>query len=526
MFGYSKIKIGIICAIVALGVFFAAPNFMPKAMYESLPEKMRNWYHPVTLGLDLQGGSYLLMEVDTDTLVKEKLEALANDMRPALRKSKIYGKVSVVDNALTFKCTNAAQIADARDLIRKLDKETPLDITVQDTTLRVSYSEKALQAFERQAVEQSMDIVRRRIDELGTKEPQIQQQGTDRIVIQLPGVQDPSEIKALLGKTAKMSLHLEDAETTPQAAQMGKLSPDSMLVNGDETGYIVVKRAAVVGGESLESAKLSYDENNAPAVAFSFKSAGADRFANATGENIGRRLAIILDGKVISAPMINSRIPGGKGIITGNFTVQSAKDLALLLRSGALPAPLVVAEERVVGPGLGEDSIRDGALACWIGLAAVFIFMVVVYGFFGIVADLTLLANGVLLLALLSLLGATLTLPGLAGIALTIGMAVDANILILERMKEEMMHGITVPAEVLKRGFAGSFSAILDGQLTTLFAALFLFWLGSGPVRGFGVTLGLGLATSLFAAIFVNKIILIAWMHLRKPKKIEIGSIL
>lgn len=521
MFGYSKFKIGAICLVLILGVVFCIPNFMSKDTYNRLPESVRSWYHPVTLGLDLQGGSYLLMEVDTNSLVKEKLEALADVVRPALREDKIYAKLSVEDDLLQVKLVNAAQMADARELIRK-QENVPLDIEADGSTLKVSYSEKALEKMKRQAVDQSIDIVRRRIDELGTKEPQIQRQGIDRIVIQLPGVQDPSEIKALLGKTAKMTFHLVDEETSPQAAQMGKLSPDSMLMTGEETGYIVLKRSVVVGGESLQDARQSFDENGGVAVSFSFKKAGAKKFAKATSENVGRRLAIVLDNKVISAPVINTPITGGSGVITGRFDVQSANDLALMLRSGALPAPLIVAEERVVGPGLGEDSIKAGRMACLIGLAAVFIFMLVVYGYMGIVADLTLLANGILLFAALSLLGATLTLPGLAGIALTIGMAVDANILILERMKEEMMHGITVPVEVLKRGFAGSFSAILDGQLTTLFAALFLFWLGSGPVRGFGVTLGLGLATSLFAAIFVNKLILMAWIAVKKPKKINL----
>ncbi len=525
MFGYSKIKIGVISAVVALGVFFALPNFMPQDMYRSLPKQMQSWYHPVTLGLDLQGGSYLLMEVDTQDLVREKLESLSDLTRSALREEKIrFSGLSVVDGRMQVKILNGADVMEARDVIRKQDT-VALDIMAEGNTLFVAYTAEALDQMKKQAVEQSIDIVRRRIDELGTKEPQIQQQGIDRIVIQLPGVQDPSEIKALMGKTAKMTFHLVDEETTPQAAQMGKLSPDSMLVTGDETGYIVLKRSVVVGGESLEDARQTYDETGAPAVSFSFKSMGAKKFANATRENVGRRLAIVLDGKVISAPSINTPITGGKGVITGNFTVQSANDLALLLRSGALPAPLIVAEERVVGPGLGEDSIKAGTTACLIGLIAVFVFMIVVYGFFGIIADITLVVNGILLLAVLSLLGATLTLPGLAGIALTIGMAVDANILIFERMKEEKAAGITVPVEVMKRGFAGSFSAILDGQLTTLFAALFLFWLGSGPVRGFGVTLGLGLATTMFAAIFVNKLLLMAWVAVKKPKQIDLEGV-
>ena len=521
MFGYSKIKISVICFVLLIASFFALPNFLPKDMYNQVPSSMRSWWKPVTLGLDLQGGSYLVMEVDTSTLVHEKLESLADLTRSALREGKVrFSGLNISDEMMTIKILNAAQLNDAREIIRK-QESVGLDISADASILTVHYTDDALSVLKNQAVQQSLEIVRKRIDELGTKEPLIQQQGDDRIVIQLPGVQDPAEIKALMGKTAKMTFHLVDEETSPQLAQMGKLSPDSMLVSGEETGYLVLKRAVVVGGESLDDARGTYDEQGRPAVSFSFKSAGAKKFGNVTRDNVGRRLAIVLDGKVISAPTINSPITGGKGIITGNFTVQAANDLALLLRSGALPAPLLVVEERVVGAGLGEDSIKAGTTACWIGLAIVFGFMIIVYGWFGVVADLVLLANGVLLLALLSALGATLTLPGLAGIALTVGMAVDANIIIFERMKEEQMHGVTVPKDILVRGFEGSFSAIFDGQLTTLFAALFLFCLGSGPVRGFGVTLGLGLMTTLFAAIFVSKVILIAWMNVKNPKEIK-----
>ncbi len=521
MFGYSKIRVVIVGIVLAVGLFFALPNFLPKEMYNQVPSSVKSWWKPVTLGLDLQGGSYLVMEVDTNTLIHEKLESLADLTRSALREGKIrFSGLKTENDTMTVKVLNAAQLNEAREIIRK-QESVGLDISAEGTTLSVKYTADALSALKNQAVQQSLEIVRKRIDELGTKEPLIQQQGEDRIVIQLPGVQDPAEIKALMGKTAKMTFHLVDEETTPQMAQMGKISADSMLMTGEDTGYIVLKRSVVVGGESLEDSRGTYDENGRPAVSFSFKSAGAKKFGNATRDNVGRRLAIVLDGKVISAPTINSPITGGKGIITGNFTVQTANDLALLLRSGALPAPLLVAEERVVGAGLGEDSIKAGTTACWIGLALVFAFMIIVYGWFGVVADLVLIANGIMLLALLSLLGATLTLPGLAGIALTVGMAVDANIIIFERMKEEQMHGITVPKDVLTRGFAGSFSAILDGQLTTLFAALFLFWLGSGPVRGFGVTLGLGLASTMFAAICVSKLILMAWMNVKNPKEIK-----
>ncbi len=522
MFGYSKLKIAIVCATVFLGVLFAVPNFLPNSTLNALPKSVKTWFKPITLGLDLQGGSYLLMEVDTDDLLKERLTTLSDLTRSELRRNKIlFSGLHVQNGQMSVRILNASNTAQAREIIRKIEPSL-LTVETQDTTLTVSYTEKALQEMKRKAVEQSVEIVRKRIDELGTKEPQIQQQGEGRIVIQLPGVQDPSEIKALLGKTAKMTFHLVDEETSPQAAQMGKLSPDSMLVSGDETGYIVLKRRVVVSGAQLDDAKGSYDEYGSPAVSFSFKAAGAKEFANVTRENVGRRLAIVLDGKVLSAPTINVPITGGQGIITGNFSMQSANDLALMLRAGALPAPLTVVEERVVGPGLGEDSIKAGTGACLIGLAFIFVFMLIVYGSFGIIADITLLVNGILLLALLSLLDATLTLPGVAGIALTLAMAVDANILIMERMKEEIHHGIKNPQEVIKRGFAGSFSAIFDGQLTTLFAALFLFMLGSGSVRGFGITLGLGLATTMYAAIIVNKVIFMIWYNIKRPKTINI----
>ncbi len=522
MFGYSKIKIWTVVVTVVLGILFSIPNFLPQSTLSKMPKNVQEWFKPITLGLDLQGGSYLLMEVDTNDLLKERLTTLADLTRSELRRAKVrFAGLSVADNQMSVRILNAGDLNTAKEVIRKIEP-TLLTIENMESTLNVSYTEKALEEMKRKAVEQSVEIVRRRIDELGTKEPQIQQQGLDRIVIQLPGVQDPSEIKALLGKTAKMTFHLVDEETTPQAAQMGKLSPDSMLMTGDETGYIVLKRRVVVSGAQLDGAKGSYDENGAPAVSFSFKAAGAKEFANVTRENVGRRLAIVLDGKVLSAPTINSPITGGQGIITGNFSMQSANDLALMLRAGALPAPLIVVEERVVGPGLGEDSIKAGTGACLIGLAFIFVFMLIVYGSFGIIADITLLVNGILLLALLSLLNATLTLPGVAGIALTLAMAVDANILIMERMKEEIHHGIKNPQEVIKRGFAGSFSAIFDGQLTTLFAALFLFMLGSGSVRGFGITLGLGLATTMYAAIVVNKVIFMIWYNIKKPKTMNI----
>lgn len=521
MFGYSKVKSWTVIITMIIGIVFALPNFLPDSVLKSTPKSMQSWFKPITLGLDLQGGSYLLMEVDTNDLVKEKLNGLADLTRSGLRESNIrFSGLRVDDGMLVFKVLNAGDLNAAKEAVRK-QENLPLHIESDGTGVMASYTEEAIETMKRQAVTQSVDIVRRRIDELGTKEPQIQQQGSDRIVIQLPGVQDPSEIKDLMGKTAKLSFHLVDESTNAMMAQMGKISADSMLVNGDETGPIVLKRSVVVGGESLEDSRGTYDEKGNPAVSFSFKATGAKKFANATRENVGGRLAIVLDGKVISAPTINSPITGGQGIITGNFTVAAANDLSLLLRSGALPAPLTVMEERVVGPGLGEDSIQAGTFACVAGLLFVFVFMVLVYGAVGIFADIALVANAVLLIALLGIFDATLTLPGLAGIALTIAMAVDSNILVFERMKEEVARGVTHPAEIINRGFNGAFSAILDGQLTTFFAALFLFWLGTGPVRGFGITLGLGLATTMFTALLVTRMLMMAWVYYRKPKTIK-----
>jgi len=523
MFGYSKIKAWFVIGVMVWGIIFAIPTFIPRAVFSDFPPKVQEWFKPVTLGLDLQGGSYLLMQVNTAELVKEKLTSLGELTRASLRSERIrFSGLTVQEDTLSFRVLETKDVSKVREIVRK-QESVPLLIDTHENEITVKYTDVAIEELERQAVNQSLEIVRRRIDELGTKEPQIQQQGANRIVIQLAGVQDPAEVKEMMGKTAKMTFHLVDEDTSLAEAQMGKLPLDSMIVSGDETGPIVLKRSPVVSGADLESAKGGYGEQGAPVVEFSFKSTGAKKFALATRENVGRRLAIVLDGEVISAPVINSPITGGKGIISGNFTVQSANDLALLLRSGALPAPLEVVEERVVGPGLGEDSIKAGTSACVIGIMIVAVVMILLYGWtFGMVANVALLGNGILLMALLNVLNATLTLPGMAGIALTIGMAVDANIIIFERMKEEKRKGVSHPKEVIERGFEGSSSAIMDGQLTTLFAALFLFWLGSGPVRGFGVTLGLGLLTTLFTAVFMTKFLLLIWYTVTKPKEIKL----
>jgi protein-export membrane protein SecD len=345
--------------------------------------------------------------------------------------------------------------------------------------------------------------------------------------VQLPGIDNPEHVKELLGKTAKLTFQLVDLSVTPEDARRGRLpAGDEVLPAADDSrgrggeGAYVVRKRAVITGENLVDAQPTF-QNNEPVVNFKFDSVGARRFGDVTRENVGKPFAIVLDGHVISAPVIREPILGGSGIISGSFTVQSANDLALLLRAGALPAPLVILEERTVGPDLGADSIHAGALSCLIGVALVIVFMIVFYGLFGIFADIALFFNLCLMLACLSLLGATLTLPGIAGIALTMGMAVDANVLIYERIREEVRSGRSMLSS-LDAGFKRAFGTILDSHITTLVAGALLFWLGSGPVKGFAVTLSIGVLTSLFSAILVTRLLIVTWLQRRRPKAVPI----
>lgn len=520
---FARWKIIAILAVVLFGVIFALPNLLGRDRAESvLPE----WLQPVTLGLDLQGGSHLLLEVEVEAVIKEQLEALVDEARSVLRKERIrYADLGIEGRSVSLRVLDAGQRERARELLAEIDT----DAGVQprgDEELVLRYTEEALTKRRNQAVNQSIEIVRRRVDELGTREPTIQRQGEQRILVQLPGVDDPERIKSLLGKTAKLSFHLVDHSVSPLEAQGGRVPPGSRLMPAAQQGnptqpdFYVVKRRVEVGGDALVDAQPSFQDNQ-PVVSFRFNSAGGKRFGDATKENVGRQLAILLDGKVISAPVIREAILGGNGIISGGFSVQEAQDLALLLRAGALPAPLVILEERTVGPGLGADSIRAGATASVVGLVLVAAFMVIGYGLFGLFANLALVLNLTMLLGALSALGATLTLPGIAGIVLTLGMAVDANVLIFERMREERRLGRSV-INAMDAGFKRAFTTILDSNITTLLAALLLFQFGSGPVRGFAVTLSLGLLTSMFTAIMLTRLIIALWVRRAKPQALPI----
>lgn len=503
-----------VLAICALGIFYTVPNFVKDAK-TTLP----SWWQPVNLGLDLQGGSSLLLEVDLTTALKDRMQNLEDSARSSLRDARIrYQKIDSDANGLRIKIENANARNKAIQPLRKMDEG--LAVTSEGDVLVINYDEMALNEIRRKLVDQSIEIVRKRIDEYGTNEPIIQSQGYGRILVQLPGIQNPEEVKALLGRTAKMTFHLVDSKTTVTEARRGKLSNKSRIIRGVEGEQYVIVRKPAVGGETLTDASVSF-QDGAPAVSFKFNNLGAKKFGEVTKNNIGEQLAIVLDNEVISAPTIQSAITGGSGVITGNYSSESAQELALLLRSGALPAPLNILEERTVGAGLGADSIKAGVFASIIGFIGVVIFLLLAYGLFGLFTVIAVFLNLFLMLGSLSLLGATLTLPGIAGIILTIGMAVDANVLIFERMREEVKNGRSIK-DALDTGFSFAWGTIIDSNLTTLIAAAVLFYFGSGPVRGFAVTLTVGIITSLFTSVSVTKLIITAWFNRYKPKALPI----
>ena len=514
MYKLSRTRIILILLVCLAGIFFAIPNLIKNK--EALP----SWWQPVNLGLDLQGGSNLLLEVKIDDVLKERMGTVEDSVRQILRENKIrYQDLKAGDSSVTVKIDNLNARSQAVGLFKKMDNEMAVSES-ENGIIKITYNEMALNALKKRVVDQSIEIVRRRIDELGTKEPVIQGQGSDRIVVQLPGLQNPEYVKSLLGKTAKMSFHLVDDNSTAADARRGKLSASFRLAKGVGGETYVISRKPIVGGEHLIDSQPSFQEGS-PVVSFKFDTVGGKKFGEATKENVGSRLAIVLDNEVISAPVIQTAILGGNGIISGNFTVKEANDLALLLRSGALPAPLEVLEERTVGAGLGADSIRDGVTASVIGLIAVVLFMIAAYGLFGVFTTIAVFMNLFLMLGALSFMGATLTLPGIAGIILTIGMAVDANVLIFERMREEVKSGRST-RDAADAGFNEAWGTIVDSNLTTLVAAFVLFYFGTGPVRGFAVTLTIGILTSMFTSVTVTRVIISTWINRYKPTKLPI----
>jgi preprotein translocase subunit SecD len=464
-------------------------------------------------------------------VIEERLNSLVDDVRGTLRPERIgYRGLGVRGSIVTFTLTDPATAPRALEMLEALDPGgiTP-ELTFRDAgggRIDIELSEEAARELQDSAVRQSLEIVRRRIDEVGTREPTIQRQGQDRILVQVPGEKDPDSIKRLLGQTAKLTFHLVDLDTSVEQALSGNLPPGSELLPSDEddgTGraaqYVVRKRVEV-SGESLVDAQPTYFQNQ-PVVSFRFDSVGGRKFGNITRDHVNELLAIVLDGRVISAPRVDEPILGGSGIIRGNFTVQAANELSVLLRAGALPAPLDIIEERTVGPDLGADSIAAGKWAGVIGLILVMVLMALYYGLFGLFADLALLMNLVLIMAALSVLQATLTLPGIAGIVLTVGMAVDANVLIFERIREEARVGRS-PMSAIDAGYREAMRTIIDANLTTLIAAVLLYVFGSGPVRGFAVTLGIGIVTSMFTAITFTRLLMATWLRRTRPAMLPV----
>jgi preprotein translocase subunit SecD len=511
----------------------AVPNFFPEATVKGWPAWAQR---RLVLGLDLQGGSYLLLEVDSNYVKKEKLEQIRDDVRRTLRDAKIgYTGLAVRNDAVEVRVSRESDAPTALAKLRELSQplggligssgQRSLEATdAGGGLIRITVPQAAITERIRQTIEQSIQIVERRVNQLGTVEPVIQRQGQDRILVQVPGLQDPSRLKELLGKTAKMEFRMVDTTVPPDQAQQGRVPPDSEVLMSSTSPKIpyVIKKQILVSGGDLTDAQPGFDQRSGePIVSFRFNTSGSRKFAQATSENVGQPFAIVLDNEVISAPVIREPITGGSGQISGSFTVQQANDLAILLRAGALPAPLTVIEERTVGPGLGQDSIEKGELAAYVGSIMVIVFMLVTYRLFGVFANIAVAINVAMIFGVLSLLNATLTLPGIAGIVLTVGIAVDSNVLIYERIREELRGGRNA-ISAIDAGFRRALSTILDSNITTFIAAAVLFYIGTGPVRGFAVTLGIGIITTVFTAFTLTRLIVAWWVRWKRPQTVPI----
>ncbi len=527
----TRWKVMIFALAILFGVAFTLPNLLPQTVLNKFPA----WapHQKLNLGLDLQGGSYLLLEVDTDSLKAERLTNLLEDVRTTLREASVpYTGLGQVGEAINVHITDPAQLNTAATALRKLAQpianSATLDLAVTTQPgggLQLALSPQAMQAESAKAVEQSIEKIRRRVDALGTKEPSITSQGINRIVVEAPGESDPERLKDVIGKTAKLTFQMVDETVTPEDLAAGRIPPDAELLHSENTaeGPIVVKRRALVSGDMLTDASQGFDSQTGEAVVnFRFNGIGSKRFGEATAQNIGKRFAIILDGKNLSAPVIRSAIAGGQGQISGSFTPQSASDLAVLLRGGALPAKLNVIEQRSVGAELGADAVRAGQISAVLGFLVILSFIVLAYGLlFGGIAVAALLVNALLIIAMMSLTQATLTLPGVAGMILSMALAVDASVLIYERMRDESRAGHPAMAAA-DHGFRRALVSIFDANVTTLIAGFIMFQFGAGPVRGFAWSLSIGVFTSVFSAIVVTQVLLGLWFRAARPKKLPI----
>jgi preprotein translocase subunit SecD len=487
--------------------------------------------YKINLGLDLAGGSHLLLEVDSADALKQRLQSMEDAVQTELRRDPRIdvGDVSTAGGRISFMVRNPTQVDAAVERLRTLTKPVALtgnrdwDVQVVDSTrIVLTPSPSGTAQALKDAMSVARDVVRRRIDPGGTKEITVVTEGDNRVLVEVPGVENPDELKKLIGQTARLEFKLVDLSANPADAQQGRAPPGSqVLPMADGRGFIVVKRRVMVSGDQLTDAKQSFDQNGQPDIDITFNTAGARRFGRVTQENVNKPFAIILDDKVLSAPNINEPILGGRAQISGSFTVQSAHDLAVSLSSGKLPVKLNVIEERSIGPDLGKDSIHKGALASAVGVAAVMIFMLVTYGRFGVYANIALIVNAFLILGVMAMFNATLTLPGIAGFILTIGAAVDANVLINERIREEIRRGRRL-LDAVETGYREAMRAIFDANVTHVISAAIMAYFGSGPVRGFAVVLLIGVVTSVFTAVYFTRMLVALWIRRARPRALHI----
>jgi len=525
---FSPLRTAIIIIVSVLGILFTIPSFLPKDVLSAWPGFLPK--QTVVLGLDLQGGSHLLLQVDKDSIVASRIKTLRRDVRTTLTNAGIGNLITAAPNSLTVELTDPTQKDAAMAALQALQTTVTGTVGAQELTFSTTADGKIVVALTPEGVTsrmsalvaQSMEVIRNRVDAIGTTEPTIQRQGEDRVLLQVPGYGDTERLIKLVSETARMTFHLVHPTMTAAQAEAQGIPSGYMIVPSKDGGEELLNENEELGGESLTNASSGFDQQNGQAVvSFQFNTSGAITFGQITSANVGKRFAIVLDGTVITAPVINQPITGGSGQISGNFTPQSAADLAVQLKAGALPASLEVVEQRSVGPSLGADSIKAGVTAGLIAAVLVVAFMVIAYGMFGVFANVALMLNVVLILGALSAIGATLTLPGIAGIVLTIGVAVDANVLIYERMREEQRAGKSILAS-LDAGFHRAWGTIIDSHLTQLIAAIVLYFLGSGPIQGFAVTLALGILTSLFTAYTVTRFFISIWYRVKRPKTLRI----
>ena len=500
--------------IIIFSIFFALPSLF------NLSDNLPNWWgkNKLKLGLDLQGGSQLLLQVETEKAIQEKLATQTEDIRTELSEVDIQPQELKLVNNIIFVKVNDDEIKKLENIIKENNQ---LEVDYDKGVAKINFTEQFMREFQSSIILQSLEIIRKRVDEVGTNEPIIQVQGKQRVLVQLPGLENPDRIKSLLGQTAKMNFRMVDEKAMSLLGEK-KYFVGSEVLEGDDFGinYIVKKRIGV-SGDNLVDANASVDQFNRPIVSIRFDSIGSRKFADLTAKNVGKRFAIVLDKKVISAPVIREAIPSGSAQISGNFSFDSANDLAILLRAGSLPAPISIIEERTVGPSLGQDSINAGVISVIIALSLVLIYMILIYGKIGLIANFVLIINFLFIIGWLVLFQATLTLPGIAGIALTVGMAVDANVLVFERIREEKILGRSKISSI-NTGFDQALRAILDANVTTLIAALILFFLGSGPIRGFSITLGLGVVSTILCTMIISRLLINYFYILNPNRKIEI----